>query len=102
MGGSLSQKRFLHGIMGIFKTAGTATVEVKPGEHFYFLENHCEASARRNDVMESLYALLWKRGVLVACRRENVTAAATPTNQKKVHICRCQVFGPNLRVKSSY
>jgi hypothetical protein len=48
-------KSLLHGIMGIFKTAGT-------GEHFYVLENHCEASARRNDVIESLYALLWKRG----------------------------------------
>ena len=53
---SLSQKRLLHRIMGIFKTAGTAAVEIESGEHFYFLENHCGASARRNDVVESLYA----------------------------------------------
>jgi hypothetical protein len=56
MDGSLSQKRLFHCIMGIFKTAGTAAVEIKSGEHFYFLENHCGASARRNDVVESLYA----------------------------------------------
>jgi len=31
---------------------------------------------------------------LVACRRENVTAAARPTNQKKVHVWRCQLFVP--------
>jgi len=41
MDGSLSQKRLLHRIMGIFKTTGTAPVEIEPGEHFYFLENHC-------------------------------------------------------------
>jgi hypothetical protein len=53
---SLSQKRLLHRIMGIFKAAGTAAVEIESGEHFYFLENHCGTSALRNDVVESLYA----------------------------------------------
>src|SRR6202042_3587654 len=48
---SLSQKRLLHRIMGIFKTSGTAAVEIEPGEHFFFFENHCGASARRNYVV---------------------------------------------------
>jgi hypothetical protein len=52
---SLSQKRLLYRIVGIFKTAGTAAVEIESGEHFYFLENHCGTSARRNDVVESPY-----------------------------------------------